>query len=79
MDAPSSDELAVPHVGIGGLVAKYEFLSADARLFLFTGIAGGFTTFSAFGLEAFYLLRKGQIGIAAACGSVSSPAVSLNR
>ena len=44
---------------LGGLVVKYEFLSADARLFLFTGTAGGFTTFSAFGLETFYLLRKG--------------------
>ena len=51
---------------LGGLVVKHDLLSAEVRLFLFTGIAGGFTTFSAFGLETFYLLRKGEIAIAAA-------------
>jgi len=56
---------------LGGLVVKYELLSADAKLFLFTGIAGGFTTFSAFGLETFYLLRKGEPGIAAAYVALS--------
>lgn len=50
---------------LGGLVVKYELLSADWRLFLFTGIAGGFTTFSAFGLETVYLLRKGEVAVAA--------------
>ena len=54
-------------VGIlGALVVKHDLLSPEARLFLFTGIAGGFTTFSAFGLETFYLLRKGDVAIAAA-------------
>ena len=51
---------------LGGLVVKHDALSPELRLFLFTGIAGGFTTFSAFGLETFYLLRKGEVGIAAA-------------
>ena len=51
---------------LGGLVVKHDLLSAEVRLFLFTGIAGGFTTFSAFGLETFHLLRKGETGIAAA-------------
>ena len=51
---------------LGGLVVKHELLSADIRVFLFTGVLGGFTTFSAFGLETFYLLRKGEVGIAAA-------------
>ena len=32
----------------------------DARLFLFTGLLGGFTTFSAFGVETVYLLRRGE-------------------
>jgi fluoride exporter len=36
-------------------------LSTDARLFLATGICGGFTTFSAFSQETFSLLRDGQI------------------
>ena len=33
--------------------------------FLMTGILGGFTTFSAFSLEAFTLLERGQTGAAA--------------
>jgi len=52
-------------VGIlGGLVVKHEFFSPDTRLFLFTGIAGGFTTFSAFGMETFHLLRRGEMLVA---------------
>ena len=43
---------------LGGLVVKHDFFSADVRLLLFTGVAGGFTTFSALGLETFYLLRR---------------------
>lgn len=59
-------------VGIlGGLAVKHEMFSAELRLFLFTGIAGGFTTFSAFGLETFHLLRKGEIGIAGAYVALS--------
>ena len=56
-------------LGVGvlaGLVAKHDLLTPELRLFLFTGIAGGFTTFSAFGLETFHLLRKGEVGIATA-------------
>ena len=56
---------------MGGLAVKHELLAPDLRLFLFTGIAGGFTTFSAFGLETFYLLRKGEVGIAAAYVALS--------
>ena len=53
-------------VGIlAGLVERYEFFSPDARLFLFTGLLGGFTTFSAFGLDAMFLVRRGELGIAA--------------
>lgn len=52
-------------VGIlGGLVVRHDLLSPEVRLFLFTGIAGGFTTFSAFGLETFYLLRRSEVLIA---------------
>jgi CrcB protein len=49
---------------LGGLVVKHNFFSPEARLFLFTGIAGGFTTFSAFGLETFYLLRREEVLVA---------------
>jgi CrcB protein len=49
---------------LAGLAVKEDFFSADARLLLFTGLMGGFTTFSAFGLETFYLLRRGEYLIA---------------
>ncbi len=49
---------------LAGLAVREDFFSADARLFLFTGIIGGFTTFSAFGLETFYLLRRDEIAVA---------------
>jgi fluoride exporter len=42
------------------------FLPADARVFLFTGIFGGYTTFSTFGLETTLLLREGQTYLAGA-------------
>jgi fluoride exporter len=39
-------------------------LSDNWRLFLATGICGGFTTFSAFSLENMGLLQSGRIGLA---------------
>ena len=50
---------------LAGLAEKHDLMSADARLLLFTGILGGFTTFSAFGLETMFLLRRGEVLIAA--------------
>jgi fluoride exporter len=46
--------------------------SQALRLFLTTGICGGFTTFSAFSLEAVLLWERGETGAAAAyvAGSV---------
>ena len=49
---------------LAGLAIKEDFFSTDQRLLLFTGVMGGFTTFSAFGLETFYLLRRGEYLIA---------------
>jgi CrcB protein len=49
---------------LAGLAEKQDLFSADTRLFLFTGLLGGFTTFSAFGLETMYLLRKGELLVA---------------
>jgi fluoride exporter len=49
---------------LAGLIVKHHFFSMEVRLFLFTGIAGGFTTFSAFGMETFYLLRRDEVLIA---------------
>jgi fluoride exporter len=52
---------------IGALAALAErsnLISNDLRVFLLPGIVGGFTTFSAFGLETFNLLRRGEILVA---------------
>jgi CrcB protein len=43
---------------------KQGFFSANTRLFLFFGLLGGFTTFSAFGLEAVHLIHRQAILIA---------------
>jgi CrcB protein len=52
-----------------GLIAEYFALKTGLpqrwRLFLTTGILGGFTTFSAFSLEAALLYEHGQIAGAA--------------
>ncbi len=47
-----------------GLSERFEFLTHPLRLFLFTGILGGFTTFSAFGVETLSLVRKEAWGSA---------------
>ncbi len=39
--------------------------SQPARLFLTTGVLGGFTTFSAFSLDAMLLYERGEWGVAA--------------
>ena len=39
-------------------------LTESGRLFLMVGILGGFTTFSAFGLESLTLFRSGSVGLA---------------
>jgi CrcB protein len=46
---------------LAGLIERYEFFSPHVRVFLFTGVLGGFTTFSAFGLETATLLRRGDL------------------
>ncbi len=46
------------------LSIKEAGLSNNWKLFLATGICGGFTTFSAFSLENMGLLQSGKIGMA---------------
>ncbi len=65
--------LAINIVGSGlmGLVAGWFAFKAgegapqDLRLFLTTGILGGFTTFSAFSLDAILLWERGEAMLAA--------------
>jgi CrcB protein len=47
-------------IGIVFGLGERTHISAEWRLFIMTGICGGFTTFSAFGLETVNLLRDGQ-------------------
>src|SRR5690606_39961247 len=49
---------------LAGLAEKHALFGPDARLLLFTGLLGGFTTFSAFGLDALFLLRRGDLATA---------------
>ena len=51
---------------LAGLAEKHALFTADARLFLFTGLLGGFTTFSAFGLETMFLIKRGELAVAGA-------------
>jgi CrcB protein len=48
--------------GVGGRLT----VPAEARLFVMTGLCGGFTTFSAFSLQTFELVRDGRLPQAAA-------------
>ncbi len=67
-----------------GLAEKGNILTPEWRLFLTTGLCGGFTTFSSFAFENFVLLKAGDflyfglytagsviLGIAAAFGGVA--------
>ena len=51
-----------------GLIAGYLAFKGEAsqpwRLFLMTGILGGYTTFSAFSLDAALLYERGELGLA---------------
>jgi fluoride exporter len=53
-----------------GLIAGYLTFKGEAsqpwRLFLMTGILGGYTTFSAFSLDTVLLYERGELGLAAA-------------
>ncbi len=55
-----------------GLAEARGIFSLEQRLFLITGFLGGFTTFSAFGYETYFLVRVGETMLAAAnaCGQV---------
>lgn len=63
-----------------GLIAGYFALKGDAsqhwRLFLTTGILGGYTTFSAFSLDAALLYERGEVGLSALY-VIASVAVSI--
>jgi CrcB protein len=59
-----------------GLLIRQGSAGEPLRLFLIVGLLGGFTTFSAFSLEAAFMLQRGQ-HLAAAGYAVSSFAGSV--
>ena len=61
---------------IAGLAERRGVFSSDARLFLMTGLCGGFTTFSAFSVEMAAMMERGELAAAAAY-AVSSVAGAL--
>ncbi len=48
-----------------GLFAVRWSLPQAVRIFLIVGICGGYTTFSTFSLNSFYLIQRGEVAAAA--------------
>jgi CrcB protein len=61
---------------LAGWLARIDENGEGLRLLLGVGVLGGFTTFSAFSLEVFNMINRGEIGLAAAY-AVSSVAGSI--
>ena len=61
---------------LGALALQRSLVAPHARLFLITGLLGGFTTFSALSYETVALLRDGQ-WLAAAIYSLGSVGVGV--
>jgi len=51
-------------IGAVAGITETQHPSSLLRLFLMTGMLGGFTTFSAFGYETITLIRTGALGVA---------------
>ena len=60
---------------VGLFAAKWD-LSQSTRIFLTVGICGGFTTFSTFSLDSYYLIERGQT-LASLVYMVTSVALSF--
>lgn len=59
-------------MGIAAIwIARHVAASEPARLFLMTGVLGGFTTFSAFSLDVFSLWERGEGALAIGYGAAS--------
>jgi fluoride exporter len=59
-----------------GLFALKWDLPQAMRIFLTVGICGGYTTFSTYSLDAFYLMERGEL-VAAGCYVIASVVLSI--
>lgn len=59
-----------------GLFATKWDLSQTARVFLTVGMCGGYTTFSTFSLDSFYLMERGEL-VASAAYMIASVVLSV--
>jgi CrcB protein len=64
-NAPRERDRLPGHGVLSGVAEVRGAFSNETRLLLFTGVLGGFTTFSAFGYETFTLARTSGWGVAA--------------
>jgi CrcB protein len=46
---------------IAAVAERWHLFPFEIRLFIITGVLGGFTTFSSFGYETIFLLRRGDL------------------
>ena len=51
-------------IGFCWSIAEFTNTSANVRIFLFTGLFGGFTTFSSFALDTMSLMKTGEYKLA---------------
>jgi fluoride exporter len=58
-------------IGVVFAISDRGNMTQELRLFIATGVLGGFTTFSAFSNETFGMIRDGQFGYALAYVSAS--------
>lgn len=49
-------------IGLLWALSERASFAPNTRIFLFTGMLGGFTTFSTYALESFNLIRDGEVG-----------------
>jgi CrcB protein len=61
---------------LAGVAERAHLLSPASRLFLITGFLGGYTTFSAFAYETFFLARE-QAWVSAAANVLAQVALGL--
>lgn len=63
---------------VGAFALRFD-LSPEARSFITTGVLGGFTTFSAFSLDAANMIERGDFGLSALymAGSVAGAVGAL--